>query len=67
MHFRCASALGVGHGNGEERVIDKWIARHAECVAADVQVADGLAAICGQSGAGEHTLGAGDQCLYTSG
>ena len=30
MHIRCASALGVGHGNGEERVIDKWIAMHAE-------------------------------------
>ena len=67
MHIRCASAPGVGHGNGEERVIDKWIARHVECVAAYVQVADGLAAIGGQVGAGEHAVGAGDQCLYTSG
>ena len=67
MHIRCASALGVGHGNGDERVIDTWIARHAECVAEDVQVADGLAAICGQGGAGEHTLGVGDRCLYISG
>ena len=67
MHIRCASALGVGHGNGEARAIYKLIARHAQCVAADVQVADGLAAIGGQFGAGEHTLGAGYQCLYTSG
>ena len=67
VHIRCASALGVGHGNGEERVIGKWIARHAERVAAYVQVADGLAALCGQFGAGEHTLGAGDRCLYVSG
>ena len=77
VHIRCASALGVGHGNGEERAIDKWILMHAECIAAYVQVTDamgerlaihnGLAAICGQGGAGEHTLGAGDRCWYISG
>ena len=42
VHIRCASALGVGHGNGEERVIDKWIAMHAECIAAYVQVTDAM-------------------------
>ena len=77
MHIRCASALGVGHEHDEERVIDKWFAMHAACIAAYVQVADavgerlaihnGLAAICGQGGAGEHTLVVGDRCLYISG